>query len=112
MQTFGPFIKTKRIEKELSLKKVCLQVKREDGQPISVSYLNDIEQRRRNPPEGYIVVQLAEVLSIDKDKLLQMAGKPDPDLEDEIRDPKMAALFRIVRDNPEVQKYLEKKKDK
>ena len=94
------------------MKKVCLEVKREDGQPISVSYLNDIEQGRRNPPEGYIVVQLAKVLGLDEDKLLGMAGKPAPDLEDEIRNPKMAALFRIVRDNPDVQKYLEKKKDK
>ncbi len=110
---FGSLIKIKRLEKSLSLKKLCLQVKREDGQPISVSYLNDIEQGRRNPPEGLIVVQIAEALGLDKDELLKLAGKPAPDLEKAIRNPKMAALFRIVHDDPEkFQKLLNEKEKK
>lgn len=100
---FGKFIKKQRNDKELSLRKVCDQVKNEKGNTISVSYLNDIEQGYRKPPVGLIVVQIADALGLDRQSLLDLAGKADPELEEAIRDPKMQALFR---------KVMEKEKDK
>ncbi len=100
---FGVFIKKARNEKELSLRKVCDLVKNEKGDPISVSYLNDIEQGYRKPPVGAIVVQIADALGIDRNQLLDLAGKPDPELEEAIRDPKKAQSFR---------KMLDKEKEK
>lgn len=91
---FGLFIKKIRNDKGLSLRKVCDSVKNEKGDPISVSYLNDIERGYRKPPVGAIVVQIAEVLGTDKTQLLELADKPDPELEEAIRDPKMAEMFR------------------
>ena len=95
---FGSYIKKIRTDKGLSLRKICDLVKNDKGKTISVSYLNDIEQGYRNPPGGSIVVQIAKALGEEKEMLLKLAGKPDPELEKAIRDPKMAMLFRKVLD--------------
>lgn len=96
MKNFGQTIKEKRQSLKLSLRQICQQVLNDDGDPISVSYLNDIEQSRRNAPSGAIIVQLAKVLTIDKDELLRIADKVDPELEQYLKNPKHVELFRKI----------------
>lgn len=97
---FGNKIKKQRLHLELSLRKVCESVCNEDGNPISVSYLNDIEQGRRNPPTGKIVIQLATILNIDFQELLNLAGKADPIIEDiASKDVKVGVLFRRIAEH-------------
>lgn len=95
---FRDRIKQRRQELGLSLRKVCETVKNEDGKPISVSYLNDIEQGHRKPPSASIVAQLATALDLPKDELLDLADKPDPEIEEAMKNPEtrkqIAELYR------------------
>ena len=94
---FGKTIKQQRLRLELSLRKVCHSVLNEDGTHISVSYLNDIEQGRRNPPAGKIIVQVANILQLNSHDLLNLAGKVDPAIEDAVsKDTKVGVLFRRI----------------
>lgn len=115
---FGKKIKKKRLHLGLSLKRVCESVNNEDGKPISVSYLNDIEQGYRNPPSGHIVVQLAKKLELNSQDLLNLAGKVDPLIEEAAsKKPEMALLYRKLAELPpdsdiikKINKELEKGK--
>ena len=53
MKTFGTIISEARRAAGLSQKELAAKVKKEDGQPISAQYLNDIEHDRRNPPRSF-----------------------------------------------------------
>ena len=57
------------------------KIKKEDGQPISAQYLNDIEHDRRNPPSEFLIAQFATVLKLDKDVLILAAGMIPQDLQ-------------------------------
>lgn len=74
MKTFGTLISEARRAKGLSQKELASRVKKEDGQPISAQYLNDIEHDRRNPPSEFLISQIAEVLETSKDVLCIAAG--------------------------------------
>ena len=97
MNEFGKKIKQERQQLGLSLRKVCESILNEDGKPISISYLNDIEQGYRKPPGGKIIVQLADVLKINSQDLLNLAGKVDPFIEDAVsKEAEVAVLFRRI----------------
>lgn len=112
---FGDYIKYQRRQLGLSLRKVCEVVLNDDGNPISVSYLNDIEQERRNPPSGKIVVQLAQVLQLNLQELLNLAKKVDPIIEDAVQEEKVGVLFRRIVEqskvDPNVVDWIEKHLD-
>jgi transcriptional regulator with XRE-family HTH domain len=115
--TFGQNIKQQRLRLEYSLRKVCEAVLNDDGNAISVSYLNDIEQGRRNPPTGKVVVQLAKVLNLDVQELLGKAGKVDPIIEDAVnKEVEVGVLFRRIAEkaqaDPGVLERLKKELDK
>lgn len=113
---FAQKIKKQRQDLGLSLRKVCEDVKNEDGKAISVSYLNDIEQGHRNPPSGKIIVRLAKALNLDDQELLSLAGKADPVIEDAVtEDAEVGVLFRRIiqeaKNDPGVLNKLKKKLD-
>ena|ERR1700722_2564589 len=81
MKTFGTLISEARRAKGLSQKDLASKVKKEDGQPISAQYLNDIEHDRRNPPSEPLIGQIAEVLTVSKDVLCVAAGTIPNDLQ-------------------------------
>ncbi len=112
MGALGNKIKQKRRELKLSLFKVCEKVINEETKkPISVSYLNDIEQGYRLKPAGSIVVQIADALGLNRDELLGLADKADPELEKGLKNPKLAELFRMIKDDPEkIKKLLDEDK--
>ncbi len=83
----------------MSLRKVCQSVLGDKGKQISVSYLNDIEQGYRNPPKNKIIVQLAEVLELEPQELLNIAGKVHPVIEDVGKEAKASVLFRELAEH-------------
>jgi|SRR3990172_1024630 len=86
--TFAQIIRGKRKELQISQKDLAARIKKEDGSTISPQYLNDIERERRNPPPGYIIDQLAEVLDIPADDLYFLAGQMPSDLRSSTYEPK------------------------
>ena len=73
--TFGRAISQARKEKGWGLKDLAAKVLREDGEPISPQYLNDIEHDRRSPTSDRMVQQFAEALGIAQDWLYYLAGR-------------------------------------
>lgn len=114
---FATKIKEKRRELGLSLRKVCESVLNEDNKPISVSYLNDIEQCYRKPPSGKIIIQIAKALELDPEELLNLAGKVDPTVEDAVsKNSEVGVLFRKIvqaaKNDPGVMDRINKEIDK
>jgi transcriptional regulator with XRE-family HTH domain len=81
-KTFGSAISEARKAKGWALKDVAARVRREDDDPISLQYLNDIEHDRRSPSSDRMVQQFAEALGIDRDWLYYLAGRFPEDVRD------------------------------
>lgn len=102
-KTFGGAISEARKTKGWALKDLAARVRREDDEPISPQYLNDIEHDRRSPSSDRMVQQFAEALGIDRDWLYYLAGR----FPDDIRDKKLSekqvsevmVAFRRTLDN-------------
>ena len=80
MPSFGEIISEKRKEAGLSQKDLAAKVCKEDGQPISPQYLNDLEHGRRHPPAPHLIEQLASALKMEAVLLYHCAGELPPDL--------------------------------
>lgn len=85
-KTFGGAISEARKSKGWALKELAARVRREDDEPISPQYLNDIEHDRRSPSSDRMVQQFADALGIDRDWLYYLAGR----FPDDIRDKKLS----------------------
>jgi len=79
--TFGQIIADARKKANLSQKELAAHVYKEDGQPISPQYLNDIERDRRNPPSNVLIEQFAKVLNIPPEILYYRAGELPAELK-------------------------------
>jgi len=68
---------------------------------ISATFLSKIETGEFDPPQAKHIITIAELLDVDADELLALAGKTDPELEEIIKTaPKaMADLLRTARDS-------------
>jgi transcriptional regulator with XRE-family HTH domain len=99
MKTFGTIISEARRAAGLSQKELAAKVKKEDGQPISAQYLNDIEHDRRNPPSEFLIAQFATLLKLDKDVLILAAGMIPQDLQKlaASQPEKMGQAFKVFR---------------
>ena len=74
-ETFGSAISKARKANEWALKDLASRILREDGEPISLQYLNDIEHDRRSPSSDRMVQQFAEALDLNQDWLYYLAGR-------------------------------------
>src|SRR3990172_5232658 len=81
MMTFGKIIADARKRANLSQKKLASKIKKEDGNPISAQYLNDIEHDRRNPPSEFLIAQFAKELKLSKEYLVLAAGAVPEELQ-------------------------------
>ena len=72
---FGKVLRNARRSKGLSLSKVVPLIIKEDGTPISIQYLSDLEQGKRVSSQPYFIEQIAKDLDIDVDWLYYLAGK-------------------------------------
>ncbi|MFC1953121.1 helix-turn-helix domain-containing protein [Chloroflexota bacterium] len=76
--TFGQAIAEARKSKQLSQKQLASFILKDDGNPISPQYLNDIERNRRNPPGEYFITQFATILEIPEEYLFFLAHEIPP----------------------------------
>ena len=58
---FGEYVKAKRQEKEISLRKLAEEL------GIVPAYMSDIEKGRRYPPDKEKIYKIAEVLGLNED---------------------------------------------
>ena len=79
---FGELIAESRKKTNMSQKELASKIKKEDGEPISPQYLNDLEHNRRNPPSELLMGQFAKILKIDLNLLCHLAGILPKDLRD------------------------------
>ncbi len=88
MNDFGTYLAEARKKLGLSQKELASRILKEDGNPISLQYLNDIEHGRRNPPPPSYISQLATHLGVSEAYLSILARQ----LPQEIRDLETAHL--------------------
>ena len=99
-KTFGSMVKKVRLDRGLTLRVVAEKL------GVSLPYLSDIENDRRNPPEKGKLEQLMNILSLSLDErrdLYDLAGKArdsvSPDLKDYIMDVDAVRLaLRVAKD--------------
>lgn len=77
--SFGKVVSHARKARQMNQKQLAEAIKREDGEPISPQYLNDIEHDRRIPSTD-VIKQIAEILAVDADYLHFLARKWPDDL--------------------------------
>jgi len=84
----------KRTDPKYSLRQFALAA------GISATFLSKVETGEFNPPAPDKIKKMAELLGVDADELLALAGKVDPDLPKIIREqPKaMADFLRATRE--------------
>jgi transcriptional regulator with XRE-family HTH domain len=80
--TLGEIIRKGRAGR-WTLKELAARVLKEDGKPISVAYLNDIERARRNPSSDHLLQQFAAALDLPVEFLYFYARRLPPDLYDD-----------------------------
>lgn len=96
--TVGDILSTGRKRAGLTLKEVAAQVVKDDGTPVSLTYLNDVEHNRRPAPAPSLLKQLAAVLNLSYDYLLFLARDLPDDLYDETVTPEaVEAAFQAFR---------------
>ena len=97
-RSFGGEIARLRKRKGESIREFAEKVLKEDGEPMSPSYLCDIEHGRRKPPALVVIQRMAKLLDGDFDKLMELAHRTPPDIKE------------IVQGNEEVRRMLRKAK--
>lgn len=96
--TFGKYISEARKELSISQKELAQRIHREDGEPISPQYLNDIERDRRTPSSDHMIAEFAEALELDTDYLHYLNGKIPPDVRDaKLSEDKVAGMMKSFR---------------
>lgn len=99
--SFGRAISQARKQKEWALKDLASKILREDGEPISLQYLNDIEHDRRSPSSDRVVQQFADALGIDRDFLYYLAGRfPEDVRQRQLSEKQVAAAMVVFRGGP------------
>lgn len=81
MITLGQAIKEARKEALLTQRQLAANILKEDGHPISVAYLNDIEHDRRNPSSDHMILQFAKALDLPSEYLYLLAKRIPSDVD-------------------------------
>jgi transcriptional regulator with XRE-family HTH domain len=96
--TFGTQIAEARKALGMSQKDLAAKIVKEDGQPISAQYLNDIEHDRRNPPSEDMIKQFATHLKLKAEVFFYLAGKLTADMKKTSVEPeKIVAAYQAFR---------------
>lgn len=84
VKTFGTVVSNARKALGLSQKQLATQIIKEDGEPISPQYLNDIERDRRNAPSQHLILEFAKELDQNTDYLFALAQAWPQDIADKM----------------------------
>ena len=101
MLKFGEYIKSKRLEKGISLRELASKV------GISPSYMSDIEKGRRNAPNKEKVDKIAEVLFYSEEEINELY-----DLAGESKNSIASDLSSYVMESNDVKYFLRTTKNK
>ena len=90
---FGAFIRQERERREIGLREMAGKI------GVSPTYLSKVERDEFAPPTEDKVRKIAEIIEIDADQLLALAGRVSSDLSEIIkRHPvELAALLRTAK---------------
>jgi transcriptional regulator with XRE-family HTH domain len=98
MPSFGRTLADARRQAGLSQRELAARILKDDGEPISPQYLNDLERDRRNPPSPTLLKQFAAALNLPTDYLDFLAGQLPDDLRSGNYAPEeVAAAFHAFR---------------
>jgi transcriptional regulator with XRE-family HTH domain len=90
---FGKILRDSRLKARLGLREVAGRV------GISPGYLSDLENEKVPPPSERVILDMAEVLGVDKGELLSAASKVDPELSEYVaHEPKAADFLRMAKE--------------
>lgn len=111
MSTFGAYIRAKRKERHISLRKLAALV------GINFTYLSKIENNELAPPSEEKVLALAAVLELNADELFRLTGKPSAELAHLAVQPHMPIILRAAKDltdeeKREVVRYIESRRSR
>jgi transcriptional regulator with XRE-family HTH domain len=96
--TFGQVIVRERKNRNLNQRELAMLVLKEDGKPISSTYLNDIEHDRRNPPSAFLIEQFAKALKLRPEVLYYYAGKLPQELSNlELENERIIAAYAVFK---------------
>ena len=101
MLKFGEYIKSKRLEKGISLRELASKV------GISPSYMSDIEKGRRNAPNKEKVDKIAEALFYSEEEINELY-----DLAGESKNSIASDLSSYVMESNDVKYFLRTTKNK
>jgi transcriptional regulator with XRE-family HTH domain len=98
MPSFGRTLADARRQAGLSQRELAARILKDDREPISPQYLNDLERDRRNPPSPTLLKQFAAALNLPTDYLDFLAGQLPDDLRSGNYAPEeVAAAFHAFR---------------
>ncbi len=95
--TFGQIIAGARYRVGLNLRDAANLIKKEDGEPISYQYLNDLEKDRRNPPVDHLIDEIARVYGISRSYLYLLARRIPSDFPVIVEELQAEAAYREFR---------------
>jgi transcriptional regulator with XRE-family HTH domain len=79
IKKFGDLLRENRVAKNISLRKFAEQV------GVSPTYLSQVEQGNMDPPTAERVKKMAEILGVNPDEWVALAGRVPDDLPKIIR---------------------------
>jgi len=85
--TFGNTLRTLRLGASVGLRELASLIKKSPG------YLSDVELDRVPPPSEKVIVDIASALRVDKNILLSLAKKVDPEVSEYVAEKPQAADF-------------------
>ena len=89
-KSLGDVLREARIEKDIGLREIARQLEK------SPSYISDIENDRRVPSED-VLAALAQILELDFEHLMAIAGRLGADTRRLVeRSPEAVSLFRKI----------------
>ena len=92
-ETFGKKLRDLRVESDIGLRELARLINKSPG------YLSDVERDHVPPPSEDVILKIAEVIAADKNELLSLAQKMDPEISRYVtREPEAADFLRMAKD--------------
>jgi transcriptional regulator with XRE-family HTH domain len=92
-ETFGKKLRDLRVKSDIGLRELARLINKSPG------YLSDVEHDHVPPPSEDVILKIAEAMTADKNELLTLAQKMDPEISNYVaREPEAADFLRMAKD--------------
>jgi transcriptional regulator with XRE-family HTH domain len=99
---FGDYIRNTRLALKIGLREFALKI------GISATYVSKMEVGDYAPPSEERIIKMAEILKLNKDNLLAMAGKISSDLQQIIiEEPELYTAFLRKAKKKDIKQFLD-----